>query len=229
MKKKHRPFTRQEVIHYEKKRYKGIDQRLVHARENHILAQLFKKIDNTPGTALDIPCGYGRFSNFLREKGFIPVSLDYSYQMVTRAVEASKNDHGSLGIAADAKKNLPFKSNSFNVLFSMRFFHHVHEPHEREFILKEFARVSQKWVVFSYYQTSCFHLFQRRLRKTFNKDQANIKMISRDELQSLSEKAGLKILRVIPVLKGIHSQNIALLSKSSGRQPGFPEPVDPIF
>jgi 2-polyprenyl-3-methyl-5-hydroxy-6-metoxy-1,4-benzoquinol methylase len=163
--------------------------------------------------ALDIPCGYGRFSKFFHEGGFSLVSSDYSYQMVGRAVERLKRDPIVLGITADAKKNLPFRSGSFDVLLSMRFFHHVHEPEEREFILREFARVSQNWIVISYYQTNFLHQLQRKFRKIFKKSQANIKMISRNELKSLLGKAGLSLVKVIPLLKGIHAQNIALISK----------------
>lgn len=211
--KKHTAFTHHEVIHYEKKRYQRIDQRLVHARENHILIKLFKKINKSTGLALDIPCGYGRFSKFFRERGFTLVSSDYSFQMVRRAVERLKSDPIILGITADAKKNLPFRSNSFDVLLSMRFFHHVHEPEEREFILREFARVSQNWIVISYYQTNFLHQLQRKIRKILRKNQVNIKMISRNELKSLLEEAGLSLVKVIPLLKGIHAQNIALISK----------------
>ncbi|MCK4337291.1 MAG: methyltransferase domain-containing protein, partial [Candidatus Aminicenantes bacterium] len=134
-------------------------------------------------------------------------------QMVRRAVERLKSDPIILGIVADAKKNLPFRSNSFDVLLSMRFFHHVHEPEEREFILREFARVSQNWIVISYYQTNFLHQLQRKIRKILRKNQANIKMISRNELKSLLEEAGLSLVKVIPLLKGIHAQNIALISK----------------
>lgn len=214
MKKTNSSFTRKEVIHYESRRYRGLDQKFVHTRESHILAKLFKRINTHGGWAVDLPCGYGRFSKFLAGQSTALVNMDYSFHMVHHACKKTGLSSHTLGVTADAKKNLPFKAQSFDVLLCMRFFHHVHLAKEREFILKEFSRVSKKWVVFSYYQTNILHLFQRRIRKLVKKPHANIKMISRRDMEILTTKAGLKLLKTVPLLRGIHAQTIVLCSKT---------------
>jgi SAM-dependent methyltransferase len=162
---------------------------------------------------LDIPCGYGRFSRQLKDNGFPLISSDLSFHMVKRAKE--KNDHteGVLGVVVDAKQALPFKRDVFFLLFSMRFFHHVHEKEEREAILKKFFRVSSDWVVLSYYQKNLLHILQRRLRRRVKKSRTRIKMVSRKEFHEEIRGAGLKVVKIFPVFRGMHSHHIALLKK----------------
>ncbi|NVM47032.1 MAG: hypothetical protein HWN79_19195, partial [Candidatus Lokiarchaeota archaeon] len=68
------PFEKQEVEEYERKRYRGIDQRLVHGREGRLLRKILRKIGEGSLLVLDVPCGYGRFSGLLLEKDFTLVS-----------------------------------------------------------------------------------------------------------------------------------------------------------
>jgi len=209
------PFKKHEIEEYERKRYRGIDQRLVHGRERRILRKILHKIGSGPLLVLDVPCGYGRFSNLLLDKGFSLVSSDLSFHMVKRTKEKSERFARLLGVVADAKHGLPFKQFVFSFLLSMRFFHHVHEKEEREFILKEFSRVTSEWVILSYYQKNLLHFLQRKLRRKIKKSRTRIKMISRQELHEEVEGAGLKVVRIYPLFRGIHAHHIALLKKKS--------------
>ena len=81
------PFQEHEVDEYERKRYRGIDQRIVDWRERRILRKILQKMRDSSFLALDIPCGYGRFSGMLLERGYSLVSSDLSFFMVRRARE----------------------------------------------------------------------------------------------------------------------------------------------
>ena len=117
-------FEKHEVEDYEKKRYRGWDQKLVHSRENRLLERLLETVGSHPGQALDLPCGYGRFSGLLSKKGFTSINCDLSFFMVERANARRQlgNASPSPGVVADAVKGLPFKDESFFLVFSMRFF-----------------------------------------------------------------------------------------------------------
>ena len=123
-------FQENEVKEYEQKRYRGIDQRLVHARETHILETFLERIALKSGNALDVPCGYGRFSGLFRKRTWDLVSCDYSFSMVKRARESGGESKllKDWGVVADAKQGLPFKADTFPILLCMRFWHHVHDP-----------------------------------------------------------------------------------------------------
>lgn len=207
-------FKEHEVEDYERRRYRGLDQRIVDLREKKILKRILKRIDKRSIEVLDIPSGYGRFSNLLLKQGFTLVSCDLSFYMVKRAVESAKGEGLQWGVVADAQKGLPFRRNSFSLILSMRFFHHLHTRQEREFILKQFADLSSRWLILSYYKRTFFHLLQRRLRRKIKKSRTRIRMISSHELREEAAQAGWRVVRSFSLCRGLHAQHIAFLEKS---------------
>lgn len=214
------PFKKHEVEDYEERRYRGIDQRIVHGRERRILGKILRGVQSCkhekgadPQSALDVPCGYGRFSRLLQVNGFSLVCSDLSFHMVKRAVNRHDNPERIPGVVADAKMGLPFKAEKFFLLFSMRFFHHLHEKEDREAVLREFARVTSGWAVLSYYQRNWLHLIQRKVRKRVLKKNTGIKMISHRKFQEEINGAGFEAVKVFPLFRGIHAHHIALLRK----------------
>lgn len=211
------PFQKHEVADYERRRYRGLDQKVVHWREERILKKIFailgdNRLAGQPPIILDAPCGYGRFSGFILERGFRLVASDLSLHMVGRAAERVRVPGFLAGAVADLKAGLPFKPGVFFGIFSMRFFHHLHGEDDRRLILKEFARVSSGYVILSYYQSNRLHEFQRKLRRKVKRTRTRISMIPRRRFLEEVEAAGLQVVRVFPLLRGIHGQHIALLS-----------------
>ena len=207
-----------EVEDYERRRYRGLDQRLVDVRERRIVRRLLEEArkegaGERPGFVLDAPCGYGRFSDLVQGLGFRLVSSDLSFHMVNRARVRDANHPPALGAVADLKKGLPFKSASFAVVLSMRFFHHLHESQDRANILREFARVSSRWAVLSYYELNRLHRLQRKIRRGLKGRTARIRMVKRAEFSRELEKAGFKVVRKSPLLWGVHAQKVMLLEK----------------
>ena len=213
------PFSNNEVANYEKKRYRGLDQRLVLSREQKILKKIFDRIGAASGLALDLPCGYGRFSDFLLKRGLGLINCDVSHAMVKRANErAVKLVQGkNRGAVANATSGLPFKEVIFFLVFSMRFFHHVHSSQNRRKILGEYYRVTSEWAVLSYYQSNALHKIQRKFRRKIKKTPTRIKMITKQEFQSEAEESGFEVVSVFPLFRGIHSQHIVLLKKARTR------------
>jgi len=251
-------FTRGGVRDYEKRRYRGLDQRIVHAREMKLIGKMLAlaasngsvhpeqsprainrhRPDGRPvRMALDLPCGYGRFTSMLRERGFNVVSADLSFEMARRAAEnasALTSDPGgkepadrtekrsgeglpSLGgwfpsVAANAGR-LPFRSGVFDLIFSIRFFHHVHNPEDRAAILREFYRSSAGYVLASFYRMNGLHVLQRRIRRLFGKSRTNIKMVEPGVFEKAAEDAGFEIIRVVPLFRGLHAYHLILLKK----------------
>ena len=214
------PFQKHEVAEYEKKRYRGWDQRIVHIREQRILKRFLRKITRDSGDFLDVPCGYGRFSSLVWERGLRLVSSDISFHMVKRACERNSREISSeavRGVVADAKQGLPFRDNAFAGILSMRFFHHIHSGEDREKILSEFARITDGWIILSFYQTNFLHILQRRFRRLVKKGRTKIKMIPRKVFEQELLRCNLKLVRISPLLKGLHAQHIALIHKPAQR------------
>ncbi len=213
-----RPFQKHEVEDYERRRYRGLDQRLVDAREQRIVRRFLetargKGAGERADLVLDAPCGYGRFSSLVQDLGLRLVSSDLSFYMVDRARVRDGRHPRSDGVVADLKKGLPFKTASFAAVLSIRFFHHVHESQEREEILGEFARVSSRWAILSYYELNRLHRLQRKIRRGLKRSKTRIRMVTKAEFMQELEKAGFRVFKKLPLLWGIHAQKIVLLEK----------------
>ncbi len=216
-------FDRGGVADYEKRRYRGLDQRLVDWKERRILGRMFREVaketpENMPGErrvlVLDAPCGYGRFTDLILGRGARLVSSDISFHMVERVM--IKRDHSRHlgGVVADFKRGLPFKPGAFDYVFSMRLFHHLQAEEDRKAVLGEFARAARKGAILSFYRMHGLHSLQRKIRRLFKKTQRNIRMVSGETFQREAAGAGFTIERVRPLFRGIHAQHIALLKKS---------------
>ncbi|MEM4189692.1 MAG: class I SAM-dependent methyltransferase, partial [Candidatus Caldarchaeum sp.] len=77
-----------------------------------------------PSRVLDVGCGTGLFLRFLRERGWTCeyVGVDVSSGMLDKALE--KADASSHLVMADAH-HLPFRDNTFTILFSFTVIHHL--------------------------------------------------------------------------------------------------------
>ena len=215
-------FDRPGVADYEKRRYRGLDQRLVDTREKHILRRILRGLKKKGGPAweregaaliLDAPCGYGRFSRLLLGAGVRLVSSDLAFPMVERAVENRESRRHIGGVTADFRRGLPFKSGAFEYVFSMRLFHHLHVGEDREAVLQEFARIAKEGVLLSFYRVKGLHVLQRKLRRFFRRTQRTIKMVPEKTFAKEAASAGLRVERVVPLFRGIHAQHIAVLKK----------------
>jgi SAM-dependent methyltransferase len=210
-------FTNDGVRDYEKRRYRGLDQRLVHARETRLIGRFLRAASarrgagGGPGRALDLPCGYGRFTDLVRGEGFDVVSADLSLEMVRRARQNTR-PAGGPGVVSDARK-LPFKDAVFDAVTSIRFFHHLHAPADRAVVLGEFRRTTRGHVVLSFYRANGLHALERRLRRRFGKSRTNIKMIEPGVFEREAEAAGFEVVRVVPLFRGVHAYHLALLRK----------------
>ncbi len=215
-------FEEHQVADYEKRRYRGLDQKLVHARESRILKRLLKEACRfssqegpLPPLILDAPCGYGRFSGLLLGQGFRLISSDLSFHMVRRARERAGQTAAAAAVVSNLTRGIPIKDKAVTAVFSMRFFHHLREPEDRRAALAEFGRVASGFVILSYYQTNALHILQRRLRRILKPNKRRISMITHREFVEEARANGLEPVRIVPLFSGIHSQQVALLRPKS--------------
>jgi SAM-dependent methyltransferase len=210
-------FTAGGVREYERKRYRGLDQRIVHAREDRLIGRLLGTAlaGVPPGRAarlLDLPCGYGRFTGRLRERGGEVATSDLALEMVRRTRERL----GAPGAVANATQGLPFRGGAFDAVVSIRFFHHLHAPEARAVVLSEFARTAAGWAIVSFYRESGLHRTQRKLRRLFGKSRTNIKMLEKGVFEREAAAAGFEVARIVPLFRGLHAYHLALLKKRVG-------------
>jgi len=203
-----------EVRDYERRRYRGWDQKLVDAREKKIIRRLLEGKSRKGAFILDVPSGYGRFSGLLGEEASFLVSCDLSLSMVKRTLERQGKKEGHAGIVADATGGLPFKTGAFDGVCSMRFFHHLHREEDRRRVLDELARVSSEWVILSFYRANFLHRLQRWARKKMKKSRTRIKMVPGKAFREEIRAAGFQAEKTQPLFRGIHAQHILSARKA---------------
>ena len=209
--------SQQEVAVYEAKRYKG-DQKLLNRREQAILAELFAVVagGRRDLTALDVPCGYGRFCEVLLSVSSRRVDADRSEIMAgrasARARELGAKDVAGVGVDLAA---LPFPDASFDVILSMRLLHHIGDPALRAKMFAELARVTRKYVITSFYDRNPLHQLQRGLSKLTNakRRKSKIYFFSADTFRKEIETAGFVLRDFRVPVRFVHAQRIALLEK----------------
>lgn len=188
---------------YAKSRYRSLDQRWLNKREKNLVAEIFRE-HSLSGTILDIPVGYGRFVPLLRSFGTLFAAdigifpLLYERQQVGLA-------RGCVNCAAE---NLPLADNSVDLVFCFRLLQHQHEEGERVRVLKEFQRVSRRWIVMSVYLSSRAH----KLHRAVVRNPSRITMLTPGQFDREVRKTDLTLVKQVSVLPGLHAQRICLLS-----------------
>lgn len=209
------PFDDHQVAEYERRRYRGLDQRLVHWRETKILGRWLKKLgqEGSFSLCLDAPCGYGRFSQLIQKKGFVLISGDLSLAMVKRALNKEFNGRFPIGIVIDMLTGFPFIESSFDVVLCLRFFHHLPSSEERLRVLTEISRVTKKWAVVSFYRKQFLHELQRKLRRRLHPSRTRLSMLPLSTFGQEVAAAGFRLKKLVALCRGLHAQHFALLEK----------------
>ncbi|MEE9167842.1 MAG: methyltransferase domain-containing protein [Candidatus Neomarinimicrobiota bacterium] len=193
----------QDVDRYARNRYRSWDQQWLDQREQKLVKRIFREHDLS-GTILDIPSGYGRFHRLLEAFG-TPLSADLGSKPLHYMTETLGMSGESVNCAAE---KLPFSDKSVDVIFCFRLMQHIHTGEERKAVLKEFGRVSCRWIVISVYLSNPLH----RLLRAVSSPSARITMLSRSGFESDLQKADLTILKKVSVAPGLHAQRVYLLA-----------------
>ncbi|MBF0542058.1 MAG: class I SAM-dependent methyltransferase [Nitrospirae bacterium] len=98
-------------------------------------------IGNKSGICLEVGCGRGSISSYFAENGYVCHLLDYSQEILLIGREIfKKNGHKGLPVCGDAL-NLPYKTNSFDVVVSIGLLEHFENVSP---IISEQLRVLKK-------------------------------------------------------------------------------------
>ncbi len=191
----------EQVERYANKRYRSWDQRWISQREQNLITNLFRS-NNLGGKILDVPSGFGRFHSLLKAFGSV-YAADLNHWAVEYYNQKVCSEPGAIEASADS---LPFGNKEFDGVFCFRLLQHIHTPADRIKILSELGRVSSNWIVASLYISNWLH----RAHRTVIKMPSKITMITKDQLRSEAELAGLRLEKLIAVIPSLHAHRIGL-------------------
>jgi ubiquinone/menaquinone biosynthesis C-methylase UbiE len=161
-------------------------------------------------TIVDLPCGTGRFTGNLARAGYEVVGSDISAEMMGQAAKLPSVQHANIRgyVRADAEK-LPFKSKSTDCLVSIRFLFHV-DPETRRRMLREFGRVSRRWVIADYRHKYSFRYGVWKLTRALGLTKRPFERVSVKSMTAEFEDAGLRVAKIIPVRRGLSDKWVVL-------------------
>src|SRR3954471_10969566 len=149
-------------------------------------------------TIVDLPCGTGRFTGHLARAGYDVVGSDISAEMMQQAAKLPSVQHPNIKgyVRADAEA-MPFGTKSSDCVMSIRFLFHV-DPDTRRRMLREFGRVSRRWVIADYRHKYSFRYGIWKLTRTLGLTKRPFERVSVKSMTADVEDAGLRVVKIIP-------------------------------
>ena len=161
-------------------------------------------------TIVDLPCGTGRFTGNLARAGYTVVGSDISVEMMQQAAKLPAVMHENIKgyVRADAEA-LPFKTKSTDCLLSIRFLFHV-DPQTRRRMLREFGRVSRRWVIADYRHKYSFRYGIWKLTRALGLTRRPFERVSVKSMKAEFEDAGLRVAQIIAVRRWLSDKWVVL-------------------
>lgn len=161
-------------------------------RERALLNTYFARIGHVD-SILDLPCGHGRLSDFLRTRCQQLIEGDWSFTMVS----LNQKDHGPEPKAGVPSRHyvrataleIPLPDRSVDVVVSFRLSHHLESQELRERHLRELFRVARKHVIVTWFSATSLKNLLREVRvKLAGKKPKNV--LRNDRVRAIAAEAG---------------------------------------
>lgn len=180
-----------------------------HYKDAREKACVLKALSDVPcnSTVLDLPCGTGRLSYLIRDRGFRLIGADCSEHMLKEAQKKLKKK-GNKNISFETQDifHIQYAENHFGAVVCNRLFHHFPTKVMREAALKELARVSSGPLIISFYHRYSLSALWRGLKRGLKiNDQYHIYLSFR-EFEREIKCCGLKVVARFYVRRGVSSQ-----------------------
>jgi ubiquinone/menaquinone biosynthesis C-methylase UbiE len=161
-------------------------------------------------TIVDLPCGTGRFTGHLARAGYQVIGSDISMEMMQQAAKLPSVQHANIAgyVRADAEA-LPFAAKSVDALVSIRFLFHV-DPDTRRRMLREYGRVSRRWIIADYRHKYSVRYGVWKLSRALGLTRRPFERVSVKSMTSEFEDAGLRVVKIIPVRRWLSDKWVVL-------------------
>ena len=139
-------YTLARAQHYLAHHDSTLRNKLTNWREQQVLGAALR-LAGQPSTALDLPCGAGRFwPTFIRAGVHQLVAADGSAGMLQVATQGNR---GAPPTFASSAFDIALADGSVEFAACLRFYHHLGRPKDRSRLLAELRRVSRRYVAIS--------------------------------------------------------------------------------
>lgn len=177
---------------YDANRFTSLSGRHGHRKE---VRALERALGRTSGVhrALDVPCGTGRITKVLLNRGLEVTGADLSLAMIAEAKKNLQAYEGRVTFFEGDATKLHFPDDTFDLVTCVRLFGHV--PGETRIqMLRELRRVSRRWVIVNYFDWNPLIRFKRWVKRDILKTYQGVAYpTTQKTMLSEFEHAGLRM------------------------------------
>lgn len=196
---------------YNAKYKEKLFKRWTTAREHSIVGQAFRLVPRA-SVLLDLPCGGGRLYPAVEPHCEKILGMDYGLGQVKLYRE--RNNKSGSRYAVGSGLQIPMRDRAVTGVFCVRLMHHLPNPEQREQLFREIARVADKFVIFTFFDTYSVKNWIRRLTKPFHGKRDKMTMSHR-ELEALAREAGFVVVKTIPLAFLFSGHRYAVLQRKA--------------
>jgi|ERR1043166_1042085 ubiquinone/menaquinone biosynthesis C-methylase UbiE len=128
----------------------------INAREQRVVGKIFTALKDCR-SLIDVPSGAGRFAKVL-SAGRELIEADVAFEILEHASERCAHAGLTVKFLQSNAAKLPLVNGAVDAVFCNRLLHHILPSNEREMFLREFHRVTRKYLVVSFFD---YHKFGR--------------------------------------------------------------------
>lgn len=178
-------------------RFERGPRKTIDEREQRTVQKIFSRLSDC-SSVLDVPCGAGRFLTNLSRNNRKVTGMDTAAEVLEYARQRAVD----LGIPAkfqqgDASK-IPLPDASVDVVFCNRLLHHITSAEERAVFLREFNRVTRRYLVVSFFDYLAFGGIRRFLKKLKGRSVTYAGQPTLQQFRMEVERCGFRILEIVP-------------------------------
>jgi ubiquinone/menaquinone biosynthesis C-methylase UbiE len=195
------------------RRFHQGSRRRIDRREQNAVKQIFAGLKPCR-TVLDVPSGAGRFMGTLSAGGRIVFAMDVAFEILEFARDESlRTKAQGLVLQGDAAC-LPLQDGVVDCVFSNRLLHHILAAPERIALLREFHRVSRRWVVVSFFNYKGMARVRGLLKRLKGRKPPYANQPTQAEFNAETVQAGFKVQAVVSTGPPWVSQKYFVLEKA---------------
>lgn len=208
------------AVSYRSKFKRHWTERVNNYHEQALVRRLLRDIpkDDLTGYSLDMPCGYGRLYPLVQERAAKVVESDWSFFLLQESRRYLAQLPGLNPAQGHIRANalaVPYKDRAFDLVVSVRLCHHIPEYADRLRYLGELLRISDKWVVFTYFDTdSIKNMLHERARRA-NSGKRQKWTLSRQEVAATAEAVGFDVVKTVPLARLFSGHCYTVLRRKS--------------
>jgi SAM-dependent methyltransferase len=164
-------------------------------------------------TIIDVPCGVGRASKLFTEKGLEVTAVDAGKSAVAVTKKTLADVKIPYHVLEGDIRALSFADQNFDAAFCFRFFHHLKTEEARLLLISELTRITQHYVLISYFSPLSFTSLKRKIRHALGGKKSVQQTTSLAEMQVYFKQQGFELAKDHAQLAYLHTLHLAIFKR----------------